>query len=827
MLRVSATSAPGLTRRSGGGAVSILVNSMKRIVLVLCGLWLAWSSEAAVAFKAAKPVWPQGRELEKNLTVGFRAKLPAANAGDVVVRLTASTLYRLTVNGEFIGHGPARGPHGYYRVDEWPIPARLCTEGAVVAIEVAGYNANSYYLLDQPSFLEAEVVAGEHVLAATGETTHGFEAKLLPERLQKVQRYSFQRPFTEVYRLEPGTEAWKAHPAVQFEAVACAVQPAKPLLARGVPYPDFALRPATALVARGTLRTGLKVDQPWKDRSLTQVGPQLGGYVEKDLETVPSLELQTVGNASLQRAADPALPAALPLGPKEFAIFDLGSNQSGFVGLEVECAERTRLVVTFDEVLRDGDVDFKRLGCVNAVVFELAPGRYPWLESFEPYTFRYFKVMTLEGKCTVRRPALREYVNPDVWRASFACSDDRLNRLFAAARDTYRQNAVDIFMDCPSRERAGWLCDSYWTARSAFDLSGNTAVERNFLENYLLPESFAHLPKGMLPMCYPADHNDGVFIPNWALWFILELDEYVQRSGDRAMAEAFKPRVMALLDYFKPFENSDGLLEKLAGWVFVEWSRANDFVQDVNYPSNMLYARAIEKVAGLYDLPELRAKAARLQETIRRQSFDGTFFVDNALRKDGKLQITTNRTEVCQYFAFYLGTANPQTHAALWSKLVKDFGPKRGETKAFAEIHGANSFIGNVLRLELLSQDGRAQQVLDESIAYLLYMADRTGTLWENTGDYASCNHGFASHALHVLNRDVLGVAAGQNDPAGLTLRFSPSPLDWCRGVIPVPGGRIELAWWKQDGKLHYKLAGSAPLLKVDNRSGLELVREP
>ena len=106
----------------------------------------------------------------------------------------------------------------------------------------------------------------------------------------------------------------------------------------------------------------------------------------------------------------------------------------------------------------------------------------------------------------------------------------------------------------------------------------------------MLPERFEHLPEGMLPMCYPADHNDGVFIPNWALWFVVQLEEYTQRGGDMQLAAALEDKVLGLFDYFKPFLNEDGLLEKLESWVFVEWSAANRFVQDVNYPSNMLYA---------------------------------------------------------------------------------------------------------------------------------------------------------------------------------------------------------------------------------------------
>ena len=55
-------------------------------------------------------------------------------------------------------------------------------------------------------------------------------------------------------------------------------------------------------------------------------------------------------------------------------------------------------------------------------------------------------------------------------------------------------------------------------------------MEQNFFENFLLPDRFEHLPPGMLPMCYPADHNDGVFIPNWSLWFVVQLEEYLSAA---------------------------------------------------------------------------------------------------------------------------------------------------------------------------------------------------------------------------------------------------------------------------------------------------------
>ena len=161
-------------------------------------------------FISGKPVWPKGRETEKNLLVGFHAGFKAPLQEKVFLRATGATLYRVFLNGHFLGHGPARGPHGFFRLDEWDLTDKLQPGVNVVAFEVAGYNVNSYSLLDQPSFLQAEVVAGGKALASTGGSGASFTATILKERVQKVQRYSFQRAFSEVYRLAPGYDRWRS-----------------------------------------------------------------------------------------------------------------------------------------------------------------------------------------------------------------------------------------------------------------------------------------------------------------------------------------------------------------------------------------------------------------------------------------------------------------------------------------------------------------------------------------------------------------------------------------------------------------------------------------
>lgn len=786
--------------------------------------------EGKAAFLSARPVWVAGRETEMNVSVCFRSvfKAPALRPGAAaVLRIAAASTYRAYLNGEFIAHGPARGPHGFHRLDEWDVTARLAPGENVLTVEVAGYNVNAYSLVDEPSFLQAELVSGGRVLASTAGDGRRFEARVMTERVQKVQRYSYQRPFIEVWRLRPGFDRVRRAARATFRPAKLAVVGTKRLIPRRVPCPEFLVRQPVESLSRGSVRTGLVVKEPWKDRSLTKIGDGYKGYVESELELVPSLELQTIATKSVRKlgaAYDPREAVNIPAGG--FQVFDLGTNLSGFIGATVTCRRATRLYMTFDELASGGlDVDSQRMSCANAVLWELAPGTYE-LESFEPYTLRYLKLMALEGGCEVTNVRLRELAHPGSKLATFAASDERLNRLFAAAWETFRQNSVDIFMDCPSRERAGWLCDSLFTARAALDFSGDTLVERNFLENFLLPPRFPKLPAGMLPMCYPADHPNGNFIPNWALWFVLELEEYLARSGDRATVEALRPKVLALFKYFERFLNSDGLLEKLERWVFIEWSMANKFVQDVNYPSNMLYAGALDVAARVYGLPKFAAQARCVRAVIRRQSFDGEFFVDNAVRTGGRLAVTRNRSEVCQYFAFFFGTATPESQPKLWRRLVGDFGPDRRKSGRFPEVHPAAPFIGNMLRLELLSRWGRVGQLLDESAGYLLYMAERTGTLWEVADDRASCNHGFAAHTAHLLYRDVLGLASVDRVGRRVRLFFSDIRMPWCRGAVPVPGGAVRLEWRRRGRKVVYHVDVPAGYsVEAGCASGLTLVR--
>ena len=727
-----------------------------------------------IAFTTARAVWPEGLDDAMNVTVVFETRFDFSAAKNAILRLACAQVCRIHVNGAFAGYGPARAPKGFARVDEWDLSPFLREGENEVAVEVASYRCYNYYLPNVPGFLRAEVVVDGAVVAATPD---GFRARLAP-RVRRTPRYSYQRPFTESWRL-PAAEG--AGEAAGLRLVTSAYGESVELLPRRADYPDLSAgEPFRPLAELGCHFA----DAPEK-RDFWWMKPEGEPFVRYGLAELEDdladdlLRLRVVrescaaeGEAagwsrSCATAAGgiPTPQEGVPLAAGSGRLFDGGGNRTGFVMLKLRVDEApARLLATFDEVLgKDGLVDPWRNNSANIVAWEFSrPGEYE-VETFEPYTFRFLELLCVRGRVTAAPPRLRDYSCPSATHARPALGDGALDAIFEAARETFAQNAVDVFTDCPGRERAGWLCDSFWTARTSWLLTGSNALETLFLENFAVPGTFEWIPDGMLPMCWPSDHPTGGFIPNWAMWFVIELEEYARlRDGDPALVERLRPRVIKLLDHLRTFANEDGLLENLPSWVFVEWSHANALTKGVNYPSNATWAGTLDAAARLYGLPALSDEAGRVREAVRRQSFDGEWFHDQALRgKDGALSLVPDRTETCQYYAFYFGVATPETHSALWRRLAGEFGPDRAATGRHPEIWPANAFIGNYLRLELLSRAGLRRQIADEIRGYFAYMAEQTGTLWENVSSAASCCHGFASHVAVVLARDVAGEGGG------------------------------------------------------------------
>ena len=200
--------------------------------------------------------------------------------------------------------------------------------------------------------------------------------------------------------------------------------------------------------------------------------------------------------------------------------------------------------------------------------------------------------------------------------------------------------------------------------------------------------------------------------------------------------------------------------------------------------------------------------------------------MDNAIREEsGELTVTANTTEACQYYAFFFNVATPESHPELWEKIVNDFGPNRDDEVTYPDVFRANAFIGNYLRMDILSRYNLQGQLIYEIQDYFYAMATLTGTLWENMQSHASCNHGFASYIGNVLYRDVLGIKEIDYVNKNITVRFTDLELEQCKGSIPVGDELINLEWTRSGNTIRYALqAPDNYNVRIENLSSAELI---
>lgn len=686
--------------------------------------------------KIKSAVWAEGQKNQMNRAFAFVLDLGKKQMGEIC--LSAASCYKVIADGKLMGFGPNRTAHGYARAAVYPFNAQYIT------VEVQSHFVPNFCWVKREPFFACvlKTERGKEYFA------EDFNCFALSDRVQKVRRYSFQRGFCETYINEKDrTALYFCKPQNAFPRVKTEKAELPHLL------PSETLNPALSeIFAEKVIDSGYCKTSPeiavYVDRTETLIGTVLEGFKRGEWQDFSTDEISRITYLSGAKSGDYA-----------YETLDFSRIVTGIVEVEIIAGNAGEVFFAFDEILSDEKLKtIKPFRGDTANVFKWTvkkAGVYH-LSAFEPYAFRYANVITSAGvKANVK---VRAYENPEAGKMLFECDDKKIEQIMEAARHTFAHNAVDLLTDCPSRERAGWLSDSFFSSVAERVFTGDNKVERAFLQNYILADKSGH-PKGMIPRCYPADYyeEDG-FIPNWSLWYILEIYKYFTQYGYDETVEKSRANVEGILNYFVDFENEFGVLEDLKGWIFVEWSAANnsDHINGINVPSNACYYASLLAAAKVYGIKGLKEKAEKVKDYLLKNAYVDGFFVDNLIRNEkGDIIPTENYTETCQYYMFFFKCADKHTHKELFDKMLNEYGKSdssaSGGNPVKKQLTPSNMIYGVYMRLELLMREQKRVELLNECVRYFYDMTQRTGTLWENNTASASCDHGFASYVSRFI----------------------------------------------------------------------------
>lgn len=214
---------------------------------------------------------------EKNVTYAFR--LTISLPPDSRIRLAASNACMLFQDGDLLFRGPMRTAHGHSLLSEIPLASR---KDSTLVVEVAYYGINGFYCVEEPPFFICTILVGDKPIA----NTEDFQVFRLDDRVRKVPRYSFQRPFSESYRMETDRRALYVGENVPYPQDTAVEVRGNTLHTSDLSLPILNLTELTNAVEQGTL---CKNQHPYhfRDRCITQIGDKLKGYRLDELEEFP------------------------------------------------------------------------------------------------------------------------------------------------------------------------------------------------------------------------------------------------------------------------------------------------------------------------------------------------------------------------------------------------------------------------------------------------------------------------------------------------------------------------------------------------------------
>lgn len=358
---------------------------------------MTMDNTASEQFIEAVPVWEEGREEEMNYSLILR--YAADGNEDTELRVSASSRYQIFVDGIFFAAGPSEADKGFFAVDRYDLQKELSDNKSVISIIAAGYNTESSYCPDEPPFICAEIVRDGEVVFATGRDD--CEAAHWTGRVQKTQRFSYDRPFSESYIFDAYYDGFMTDPYAFFKGIRLKQTENIKFTGRKTPFAGYEYRKPAQILSRGIMVPD-KDAKTFPDRPCDTA---FRGFPKKELESSPIDEILSYRTQIME--PDSTQMESVPLGINCCCIYDMGEDRTGHIRLSFTAENDTVIYVIFSEELdKDGLPVVGENDKINVVRWAIQGGRPYDIVTFEPYMFRYVQVISMYAPTLITNVAV-------------------------------------------------------------------------------------------------------------------------------------------------------------------------------------------------------------------------------------------------------------------------------------------------------------------------------------------------------------------------------------------------------------------------------------
>lgn len=753
-------------------------------------------------------IWaPKLNGLEPNTFVYFRREfdLDAMPSGETPIRISASTEYKLYVNGSYIGFGPPISSPRRLYFDTHNLSPCLRKGRNVIAVQVYSLATATEDTVKERGYFFFQGSASPGRRRITLDSDNRW--KCLPSQawLADAPRQSPQLHYVEIADFQKEPAGWNG---LEFDdskwprAVAASPKSAG---ARMVPREMGEINERFSAVA-----AVVRLAEVERKSGFTVPAVEVQAEEFLPVETVKFSNIASVISPLSARA--PAAAVTTPAGGRDAAIvFDMGRMVLGCPCFEVEGAAGATIDVSISEYLKDGRVLASRyIGVPDWGPYHtnltdritVRQGTTRWKRNdYNGYRYIQLTIRDAQQPLTLRRvgTVLREYGFRR--EAVFRSSNSALDRIFDGSKWSHRVNTHWGYCGSAWREHAQW-CDLAWH-RMNLAVFHDAPILRYYLEQMALGQK----PNGRIVMPPPGQQDQEV--AEQTMWLADCLWRCALYFDDRDLVRDLVPVMVKANGWFQKHITPSGLISTKGWpkiWLLIDWGYPYGYPYATSVEPgelatlNLIYYRflsSVQQCAGYLGDKEIEADFRRQSETVK-EAINKTFWLPQP--------------------GFYVEKPDSQFPSAFANTLAVKYGvvPKERLQAVF------DSGVGIELRpgeaspwfmysaLEAFAEAGRYEDAVTAICRYWGTFLDAgasvywelwnipgqsiyplKGTIQENVARTITYSSGPAAYAVnHILGVQPLAPGFRQT-----LIAPHPSGLDSFEGKAPTPRGYVHVAW--------------------------------
>jgi alpha-L-rhamnosidase len=724
----------------------------------------------------------------------FRKHFDLANpARRFVVNVSADNRFVLYVNGQRVGSGPARSDLAHWRYETFDVGPMLKAGDNIFAAVVWNFGGRSAlaqisdrtaFLLDGASEAESAVNTGTDWEVAIEKSI-----RTLAKPHELGGYYYAAEP---CIRVDGATYAWgwnagASTPGLEWK--------------KAIPIGSGARRGASLQENNWQLTADPLPQMAMERQPMGTVVRKSGAEVSGD---AANAEYKIVAHSHATLLLDRGyLTTAYP----EFA----GSSGKGAT---VRLTYAEALLDAKDEKGNRNEIEGKHIvGVFDEFLLDGAKDRV-----YEPLvwrTWRYLQidVTTADEPLVLGRLQSWFTAFPFEEKAKFTSDEPDLQKILEVGWRTARLDAHDTYMDTPYWEQMQYIGDTRIQALISYSVAGDDRLARQAITAF----NNSRVPDGVTLSRYPTSMFQA--IPTFSLLWIGMIHDFWMYRDDPTFVREQLAGTRTTLDWFLRHQRSDGLLDALFWWPFVDWGSDFGFGIPPQDPDGGSTSMALQFVEALRNAAELeaalgdsgraetyRAAAERVVNGVKKLCWNEQYalFADTPAQK--------HFSQHANILAVWLDVVPRDRQQEMLTRILSATDASFHTERKIPEMTAATYYFRFYLA-RAIEHAGLGDRYLDLLGPWRTMVSLGLTTWAEQPEPTRSDSHAWSAHPNYDLLRIVAGIRPAKPGFAAIAIEPHLGALEHVQASEPHPAGRIdvEFARGAADTRARISLPGGVP----------------